>query len=556
MKRKLLKTMLMTFAVAACAAGFAACTPQQNDDAELSWGDVYTISAAYTQAKELGYTGSLEEFIAAISGKDGADGKDGEDGKDGVGIADMKIEDGRLYVTLSDGKKLDCGAVTSGSASGEDGKDGEDGLSAYEIYKKYHPEYTGTEQEWIESLKGADGEKGDKGEDGKDGVGIAQIYLNGAGELVIVGTDGSILFQQKLPEGGSSVTPDTQQFTYEISADGKSYTITGIGSILSTDIVIPSTYNGLPVTAIGDFVFADCRTIKSMTMPDSLTSIGSGAFSGCASLESITIPDSVTEIGQYAFSDCTALTSIIIPDSVTETGHYAFSGCTLLESIIIPDGVTSISGGAFYDCTSLESINIPDSITSIGSAAFDGCYSLKYNKYDNALYLGNENNPYVALIKAVNEDITDCQINNETKVIGGGAFSGCTSLTSITIPDGVTEIGGGVFGYCRSLTSITIPDSVTSIGSGAFSGCASLESITIPDGVTSIRNYAFYGCTSLESITIPDSVTSIGDEAFSYCTSLKTVYYAGSEQDWEKIVGIAGVNIILENAEIIFNYRG
>ena len=519
MKRKLLKTMLMTFAVAACAAGFAACTPQQKDDAELSWGDVYTISAAYTQAKELGYTGSLEEFIAAISGKDGADGKDGEDGKDGVGIADMKIEDGRLYVTLSDGKKLDCGAVTSGSASGEDGKDGEDGLSAYEIYKKYHPEYTGTEQEWIESLKGADGEKGDKGEDGqdgkdgadgKDGVGIAQIYLNGAGELVIVGTDGSILFQQKLPEGGSSVTPDAQQFTYEISADGKSYTIIGIGSILSTDIVIPSTYNGLPVTAIGDSVFYGCGTIKSITMPDSLTSIGWGAFSGCASLESITIPDSVTEIGDGVFGYCTSLTSITIPDSVTEIGDGVFGTCISLKRVTIGDSVTSIGNSAFSYCSSLTSITIPDGVTSIGEGAFDGCSALEYNTYDNALYLGNENNPYVALIKPVNEDITDCQINNETKVIGGGAFSYCTSLTSITIPDSVTYMGDA----------------------------------------------AFEGCTSLTSITIPDSVTYIGDRAFIDCTSLKTVYYAGSEQDWEKIAGIAGVNIMPENAEIIFNYRG
>lgn len=86
--------------------------------------------------------------------------------------------------------------------------------------------------------------------------------------------------------------------------------------------------------------------------------------------------------------------------------------------------------------------------------------------------------------------------------------------------------------------------------------CTSLTSITIPDSVTYIGDAAFEGCTALTSITIPDSVTEIGAFAFSYCTSLKTVYYAGSEQDWEKIAGIAGVNIMLENAEIIFNNRG
>ena len=85
--------------------------------------------------------------------------------------------------------------------------------------------------------------------------------------------------------------------------------------------------------------------------------------------------------------------------------------------------------------------------------------------------------------------------------------------------------------------------------------CTSLTSITIPDSVTYIGDAAFEGCTSLTSITIPDSVTSIGYHAFFDCTSLKTVYYAGSKEDWEKI-GIEGGNIIRENAEIIFNYRG
>ena len=107
--------------------------------------------------------------------------------------------------------------------------------------------------------------------------------------------------------------------------------------------------------------------------------------------------------------------------------------------------------------------------------------------------------------------------------IGEGAFIGCSSLTSITIPNSVTSIGGWAFQSCSSLTSVTIPNSVTSIGEYAFSDCSSLTSVTIPNSVTSIGECAFYGCTSLTSITIPNSVTSIGMYAFSDCSSLTSV---------------------------------
>ena len=107
--------------------------------------------------------------------------------------------------------------------------------------------------------------------------------------------------------------------------------------------------------------------------------------------------------------------------------------------------------------------------------------------------------------------------------IGDKVFAECTSLTSITIPDGVTSIGESAFYGCANLTSITIPDSVTSIGDGAFFSCTSLTSITIPDSVTSIGAYAFVSCTSLTSITIPDSVTSIGEGAFSDCARLTSI---------------------------------
>ena len=107
--------------------------------------------------------------------------------------------------------------------------------------------------------------------------------------------------------------------------------------------------------------------------------------------------------------------------------------------------------------------------------------------------------------------------------IGSQAFSGCTELTSITIPESVVSIGEYAFFNCTSLTSITIPKNVTEIGSFTFSGCTSLTSITIPENVTSIGTNAFSGCTKFTSVIIPSTVTNVGENAFSGCTKLTKV---------------------------------
>ena len=107
--------------------------------------------------------------------------------------------------------------------------------------------------------------------------------------------------------------------------------------------------------------------------------------------------------------------------------------------------------------------------------------------------------------------------------IGGGAFSQCSNLTNVEIPNSVTSIVNYAFSGCTSLASVTIPDSVTSIGEGAFSWCKGLTNVTIPDSVTSIERYLFSNCTSMMSITIPKSVTSIGSGAFDNCTGLETI---------------------------------
>ena len=137
--------------------------------------------------------------------------------------------------------------------------------------------------------------------------------------------------------------------------------------------------------------------------------------------------------------------------------------------------------------------------------------------------------------------------------IGNSAFSWCSGLTSVVIPDGVTSIGNSAFSYCSGLTSVTIPDSVTSIGNGAFSWCSDLTSVTIPDIVTSIGNHAFFftgltsitipdgvtsignsafKCSGLTSVTIPGSVTSIGDSAFWDCDSLKSITFEGTVPEY------------------------
>ena len=294
------------------------------------------------------------------------------------------------------------------------------------------------------------------------------------------------------------------------------------------------------VKSIGDYAFSGCKSLQSVTIPNSVTSIGNWAFCWCVSLQSVTIPNSVKSIGDKAFSDCHSLQSVTIPNSVTSIGNEAFSRCKSLQYVTIPNSVTSIGDGVFGECVSLQSVTIPNSVTSIGNSAFFSCESLQSVTIPNSVTnIGNSAFYWCRSLQSITipssvtkigdyafelcESLQSITIPNSVTSIRNGAFSRCYSLQNVTIPNSVTSIGNEAFSGCKSLQYVTIPNSVTSIGDGVFRECVSLQSVTIPNSVTKIGDYAFSGCESLQSITIPNSVTSIEEGAFFLCKSLQSI---------------------------------
>ncbi|MGN0575991.1 MAG: leucine-rich repeat protein [Ruminococcus sp.] len=208
-------------------------------------------------------------------------------------------------------------------------------------------------------------------------------------------------------------------------------------------------------------------------------------------------------------------TDVTIPSEVAERPvtiirNNVFRYNTDVESVIIPSTVTQIDFGAFKDCTKLSEISFPDTLVKVGSDAVEDTLWFK-NQPDGLIKTGKVAYTY----KGDKSSVISIALSQDTTGIAQNAFFGCTSLSTVSLPDSVQYIGDSAFRGCKKIEEITIPPKVTGICFDSFAGCQSLVSLTIPETVTYIGAGAFQSCTSLENFSLPKNLNYLGNNSFN-----------------------------------------
>ena len=372
---------------------------------------------------------------------------------------------------------------------------------------------------------------------------------------------------------------------YDTEPTGVFSTVDGLRLFTYGDDIVLVGYNGTSsdivlskdITAIGGFIFSKNDTLKTFSLEENskLKSIGYRAFSQCQSIEVLDLSNaqSLSSIEDYAFYYCNRLAKVIIPNSIESNiiiSSYSFTGCTNLVQVINLSPNITLQKGNYYPGGYLaryayEVCNSSDTPQGVFSTK-NGLRLFTYGsdvvlvglvEPQSTMTIPKEVTKMGAYIFENRTELTsvifeqDCALTN----IGGFAFAGCTSLSSITIPNGVKTIDAEAFYGCTTLTSITISSSVETIDADAFEGCSSLQEVlfesgsqlktiaggafrncealsafVMPSGVTTIGNRAFEGC-ALTSFTIVSTVTKIGYRAFDGCSSLASVTFE-SPTNW------------------------
>ena len=214
----------------------------------------------------------------------------------------------------------------------------------------------------------------------------------------------------------------------------------------------------------------------------------------------------VVAIGENAFAKSQSkayLKTVVIPEGVTSIASGAFSGCLVLQKVTFPSTLKEIKRSAFYQCVELTSVELPAGLEILDCYAFSECTALRRVTLPVNFTIGNDGD-----------------------IPHNGPFEGCTSLTNVIFPKGITRIPNWLFYNCPGLRTITIPDTVTSIGGRAFSQCEKLRAVNLPDSLITIEgDYAFAESPALTEITLPKNLETIGERAFADCANLQKVVF-------------------------------
>lgn len=280
----------------------------------------------------------------------------------------------------------------------------------------------------------------------------------------------------------NAILPQNQPI-YELDAFNCYYTVAGFNGA-AEEVVIPATYNGLRVAAIGEEAFANNSTIKKVVLPNSIVAIGARAFQNCSSLVEVNVPETVSTIGQEAFYLCTKLEKVQFSEKESISadlfvGSKAFSCCISLKEVVLASNVRNLPDYAFENCYALEKITLNAGLSSIGNFAFDGCSAL-----------------------------TEIVLPESVSAVGVGAFRNATALTDVTLSPLMTEIAISTFHNCKSLKKIDLLQNITTIGASAFSNCESLETINVLGSIGSWGSNAFYQCVKLSEINLAATIST------------------------------------------------
>lgn len=273
---------------------------------------------------------------------------------------------------------------------------------------------------------------------------------------------------------------------------------------------VPTSIKSVEITNDTDIVdeaFADCGSLETITLNNSVSSIGEAAFEGCGSLKSFIIPESVTVVKSRAFKNCASAASIILHDKIENIGESAFENCVSLVQIdaegenIIPEKVSVVNDYTFKNCASLKKLVIDSNVTSIGIAVLEGCTGLEnlvipfvgasgsldtsavvsYTRNYSIGYLFSDSVTQSTQSDIVPASLTMITVRNDGKydAIPAYAFYGCNNIVNIDVQGG-TAVYNSAFEGCANLKTLYLPRTVTSIGSNILVSARTLETLTVP----------------------------------------------------------------------------